>query len=502
LPSCNKRKAKASPYIFRPAREIMNTEYEVVIGLETHAELATVTKLFCGCSAKFGAEPNTQVCPICLGMPGVLPVMSKKAFEYALKAAVALHCEINGFTNFDRKSYYYPDLPKNYQISQNYNNLGANGYMNMEVAGTIKKVRIHNVHLEEEAGKLIHPEETGADYSLVDFNRAGVPLLEIVSYPDMRSVDEVESYMQTLRKILLYTEVSDCKMQEGSLRFEASISLRKKGDDKLGNRVEIKNLNSMKSVIKAIEYEAVRQRDVLCKGETVARETRLWDEVNERSQRMRSKEEAQDYRYFPEPDLMPVLIDDKWLSEVKDSIPELPLDRKQRFTEKFKLSDYDAGVLTEEKTLADFFDECVKMLDRPKAFCNWITNDLLREVKDRKLDIANLPIRPKHLAALVETIEKGAISSTIAKEVFSEMLQTGKEPQKIIEEKGMSQISDEGFISSVMDKIIASNPGVIEDYKKGKKNALAFLVGQIMKETKGKANPKMVNEMLVKKVGV
>ncbi|MDE1890253.1 MAG: Asp-tRNA(Asn)/Glu-tRNA(Gln) amidotransferase subunit GatB [Planctomycetota bacterium] len=477
-------------------------EYEVVIGLETHAELATITKLFCGCSTQFGAEPNTQVCPVCLGMPGVLPVMNKKAFEYALKAAVALNCEINRFTNFDRKSYYYPDLPKNYQISQNYYNLGINGCMNIDLNGNRKTIRIHNVHLEEEAGKLIHPEETGADYSLVDFNRAGVPLLEIVSYPDMRTVDEVDSYMQTLRKILLYTEVSDCKMQEGSLRFEASISLRKKGIDKLGNRVEIKNLNSMKSVIKAIEYEAIRQSALLDKGETIDRETRLWDEVNGKSARMRSKEESQDYRYFPEPDLLPVLIDEKWLSAIKNSIPELPLARKQRFVEAFKLSDYDASILTEEKVLADSFEECVKIMDRPKAFSNWITNDLLREVKDRKLDINSLQIKPKQLALLVEIIEKGTISSTIAKEVFSEMVQTGKDPQKIIEEKGLTQISDEGLIEAVIDKIIAGNPGVIEDYKKGKKNALAFLVGQVMKETKGKANPKMVNELLKGKVGI
>jgi aspartyl-tRNA(Asn)/glutamyl-tRNA(Gln) amidotransferase subunit B len=477
-------------------------EYEVIIGLETHAELATVTKLFCGCSTKFGAEPNTQVCPVCLGMPGVLPVMNKKAFEYAMKAAIALNCKIGEFTNFDRKSYYYPDLPKNYQISQNYNNLGVDGYMDISVNDTVKKIRIHNVHLEEEAGKLIHPEEIGADYSLVDFNRAGVPLLEIVSYPDMRNVDEVESYMQTLRKILLYTEISDCKMQEGSLRFEASISLRKKGSDKLGNRVEIKNLNSMKSVLKAIEYETARQRDVLDRGETVDRETRLWDEVNEKSVRMRSKEEAQDYRYFPEPDLLPVLIDQKWLHELKSTIPELPLTRKQRFVEAYKLSDYDASLLTEEKIFADFFEECVKILNRPKAFCNWIINDLLREVKDRKLDIYNLPIKAKQLAALVEIIEKGTISSTIAKEVFTEMVQTGEDPQVIIEEKKLAQISDEGLIESVIEKVIADHPNVIEDYKKGKKNALTFLVGQVMKETKGKANPKVVNEIIQKKVVV
>lgn len=475
-------------------------EYEVVIGLETHAELATITKLFCGCSTKFGVGPNTQVCPVCLGMPGVLPVMNKKAFEYALKAAIALNCKIDEFTNFDRKSYYYPDLPKNYQISQNYYNLGVNGYMDISVNGTINRIRIHNVHLEEEAGKLIHPEEIGADYSLVDFNRAGVPLLEIVSYPDMRSVNEVESYMQTLRKTLLYTEISDCKMQEGSLRFEASISLRKKGSDKLGNRVEIKNLNSMRSVLKAIEYEAKRQSEVLDRGETVDRETRLWDEVNGKSARMRSKEEAQDYRYFPEPDLLPVLINGKWLNEIRNTITELPLARKQRFMETFKLSDYDSSLLTEEKILADYFEDCVKTFNRPKAFCNWITNDLLREVKDKKLDIYNLKIKPNQLAALVEIIEKGTISSTIAKEVFSEMIQTGNDPQKIIEGKGLVQINDEGLIEAVIDKVIAGNPNVIDDYKKGKKNALAFLVGQVMKETKGKANPKIVNEMLVKKI--
>lgn len=306
--------------------------------------------------------------------------------------------------------------------------------------------------------------------------------------------------MQTLRKILLYTEVSDCKMQEGSLRFEASISLRKKGSEKLGNRVEIKNLNSMKSVLKAIEYETKRQADSLDRGETIDRETRLWDEVNEKSARMRSKEEAQDYRYFPEPDLLPVVIDAKWLDEVKVTIPELPLARKQRFMEVFKLSDYDTSLLIEEKILADFFEGCIKIVDRPKAFCNWITNDLLREVNDRKLDIHHLPIRPKQLAALVEIIEKGTISSTIAKEVFSEMIQTGKDPQAIIEEKKLAQISDEGFIEAVIVKVISGNPAVIEDYKKGKKNALTFLVGQVMKETKGKANPKMVNELVQKKI--
>lgn len=474
--------------------------YEVVIGLETHAELSTVTKLFCGCNTKFGAEPNTQICPICLGMPGVLPVVNKKAFEYALKAALALNCTINRYTNFDRKSYYYPDLPKNYQVSQNYYNLGVDGFIIIEVNNAIQKIRIHNVHLEEEAGKLIHPAEAGADYSLIDFNRAGIPLLEIVSYPDMRNIAEVESYMQTLRKIIFYTGISDCKMQEGSLRFEASISLRKTGEKKLGNRVEIKNLNSMKSVLKAIEYEISRQSELLNRGEMIERETRLWDEIRGRSVRMRSKEEAQDYRYFPEPDLLPFVIDEKWMCSIKDTIPELPLERKQRFVASFQLSNYDADLLTEDKILSDFFEECVKVVNLPKAFCNWIINDLLREVKEKRLDIASLKMKPEQLASLVGMIDDGTISNTIAKEVFSEMIDTGKEPKTIIVEKKLAQISDEWQIIEIVDKVIVSHPNAIEDYKKGKKNAIAFIIGQVMKESKGMANPKIVNEILKSKL--
>jgi len=474
--------------------------YEIVIGLETHVELSTITKLFCGCSTEFGVDPNTQICPICLGMPGVLPVFNKKAFELAIKAALALNCSINNHTSFDRKSYYYPDLPKNYQISQNYSNLGINGYMNIDVNNKMRKIRIHNVHLEEEAGKLIHSEEAGADYSLVDFNRAGVPLLEIVTYPDMRGIAEVDNYMHGLRKLLMYTGVSDCKMQEGSLRFEASISLRKKGEEKLGNRVEMKNLNSMKSVSKALEYEIERQKAVLNNGEKVERETRLWDEVNERTVRMRSKEEAQDYRYFPEPDLLPFLIDENWLLAIRDKIPELPLDRKQRFIEDYQLSDYNASLLVEDKMLADFFEDCVRELNRPKALCNWIINDLLREIKDRKIELNDLRVKPKHLVSLLEMLEKGTLSNTIAKGVFSEIIQTGEEPQKIVEEKKLVQISDEEKIEEILEKVIASNSNAVEDYKKGKKNAITFLMGQVMKETKGKANPKMVNGLLRKKL--
>ncbi|MBI4007315.1 MAG: Asp-tRNA(Asn)/Glu-tRNA(Gln) amidotransferase subunit GatB [Planctomycetes bacterium] len=474
-------------------------EYEIVIGLETHAELSTETKLFCGCSTKFGAEPNTQVCPICLGMPGVLPVMNKKAFEYALKAALALNCEIKQFTNFDRKGYYYPDLPKNYQISQNYLNLGTNGYIDLRInppQADKKRVSIHNVHLEEEAGKLIHPETTGADFSLVDFNRAGVPLLEIVSNPDMRSLDEVESYMETLRNVLLYIEVSDCKMQEGSLRFEASVSLRKKGEERLGHRVEIKNLNSMKAVLKVLDFEIKRQTELLNSGSVVERETRLWDDVLERSERMRSKEEAHDYRYFPEPDLVPVLIDAAWIAEIKRTIPELPVARYERFVEEYCLSNYDARVLTDEKAVADYFEQCVKIYNSPKTISNWITNDVLRERKEKGFDIYSFVVTPARLVELVKMVDEGKVNLLTAREIFAEMIETGQTANRIVEEKGLIQISDERVIEEVVKRVVESNPNTVADYRRGKKNAFGFLIGQIMRETKGKANPRVVSEIL------
>ncbi|HHT9117877.1 MAG TPA: Asp-tRNA(Asn)/Glu-tRNA(Gln) amidotransferase subunit GatB [Candidatus Hypogeohydataceae bacterium YC38] len=471
-------------------------KYEIVIGLETHAELSTASKLWCGCPTPFGAPPNTQVCPVCLGLPGVLPVMNKRAFEMALKVALALHCNINRFTTFDRKNYYYPDLPKNYQISQNYLNLGVEGYIDIRVEGQKKRIRIHNVHLEEEAGKLIHPEEPGADYSLVDFNRAGVPLLEIVSYPDMRSLKEVESYMMGLRDILLYTEVSDCKMQEGSLRFEASISLRPRGQEALGNRVEMKNLNSMKAVLKALGYETVRQKEVLDRGEEVTRETRLWDEVPERTERMRTKEEAQDYRYFPEPDLVPVIIEERWLEELKVALPELPLSRRERFVKEYALSDYDAGVLTDDKAVADYFERCVALRTWPKVLSNWVTNDVLRELKERRLEIRQFAVAPEMLVELVEMVDKGVINVPIAREVFVEMVNTGKGASEIVEARGLLQISDKEELERIVAKVLEENPSAVSDYHKGKKSAFSFLIGQIMRKTKGKANPKIINELL------
>ncbi|MGR3218520.1 MAG: Asp-tRNA(Asn)/Glu-tRNA(Gln) amidotransferase subunit GatB [Candidatus Anammoxibacter sp.] len=476
-------------------------EYDVVIGLETHVELATDTKLFCGCSTQFGSDPNTQTCPVCLALPGSLPVMNKKAFELALKAALALNCKVDTLTNFDRKGYYYPDLPKNYQISQNYSNLGIDGFIDLIIEGKDKTVNLHNVHLEEDAGKLVHPENSGVDYSFVDFNRAGIPLLEIVSYPDITCVDEAETYMQTLRTILLYINVSDCKMQEGSLRFEASISLKEKGSDKLGTRVEIKNLNSIRAVTRSLQYEIERQTKLLIQGVVIDMETRLWDESNQKTERMRSKEEAQDYRYFPDPDLAPIVIDDEWISGIKSQIPELPKKRLKRFIDEFKLPFYDANILIQEKAIADYFETCVDIHSSPKTISNWISNDILRELNERKTGIEGFPVKPKMLIELIELVDNGSINNATAKTIFSEMVLTGENPEVIVEKKGLSQINDESELDLIVSDIIKENGKVVADYKSGKKNALGFLVGKVMQKTKGKANPKVINRMLEDKMG-
>ncbi|MGR3317445.1 MAG: Asp-tRNA(Asn)/Glu-tRNA(Gln) amidotransferase subunit GatB [Candidatus Anammoxibacter sp.] len=475
-------------------------EYDVVIGLETHAELATDTKLFCGCSTQFGSDPNTQTCPVCLALPGSLPVMNKKAFDLALKAALALNCKVDTFTNFDRKGYYYPDLPKNYQISQNYRNLGTDGDIDLIIDGKDKTVNLHNVHLEEDAGKLVHPENSGVDYSFVDFNRAGIPLLEIVSYPDITCVDEAEMYMQTLRTILLYIKVSDCKMQEGSLRFEASISLKEKGSDKLGTRVEIKNLNSVRAVTRSLQYEIERQTKLLTQGVVIDMETRLWDESNQKTERMRSKEEAQDYRYFPEPDLAPIIIDDEWINGIKSQIPELPKKRLKRFIDKCNLPFYDANILIQEKAIADYFEACVDIHSSPKTISNWINNDVLRELNERKIGIEDFPVKPEMLIELIKLVDNGSINNVTAKTIFSEMVLTGENPNVIVEKKGLGQISDETELESIVSNIIKENDKVVADYKGGKKNALGFLVGKIMQKTKGKANPKVINKMLEDKI--
>jgi len=471
-------------------------EFDVVIGLETHVELHTDTKLFCGCSSKFGSEPNTQTCPVCLALPGALPVMNRIAFNYALKAALALNCKINNLTHFDRKGYYYPDLPKNFQISQNYNNLGTDGFIDLIMEGKNKRVTLHNVHLEEDAGKLVHPEESNADYSFVDFNRAGIPLLEIVSNPDIQSVGEAEAYMQTLRSILHYINISDCKMQEGSLRFEASISLKETGVTELGNRVEIKNLNSVRSVIKSIEYEINRQSNVLSQGGVIYRETRLWDDKNQKSERMRSKEESQDYRYFPEPDLVPVIIEKSLIDDELATIPELPISRLKRFMESDKLPFYDANILIQDLFIADYFDECTKDYHKPKAISNWIINEVLRYLNENKINIVGFDITPKMLIELVKLVEDGVISKAAAKSVFVEMVQRGTNANVIVEEKGLVQISNTDELELIVADIIKENEKVVTDFKNGKNNAIGFLVGKIMQKTKGKANPKVVNEML------
>ena len=474
-------------------------EYNIVIGLETHVELNTDTKLFCGCSTLFGSEPNTQTCPICLGLPGVLPVINRKAFEHTLKTALALNCEINDFVNFDRKNYYYPDLPKNYQISQNHFNVGNNGSVDIIVKGEKKRIGIHNVHLEEDAGKLVHPEASDAGHSLIDFNRAGVPLVEIVTNPDMRSIDDVQGYMHTLRNILQYINVSDCKMQEGSLRFEASISLCRKGAEVFGNRVEIKNLNSMKAVMKVLAYEISRQKELLDKGAQIVMETRLWDEVDGVSRRMRSKEEAHDYRYFPEPDLVPILVEKKSIDRIRETIPELPAIRRQRFTSEYLISDYEAGILTESKPLADYFEECVKLtIVSPKELSNWIINDVLRVLNEKKSHIQDFNISPKMLVDLIEM--KSEIGGSIAKEVFSEMSNTGKDASSIVREKNLTPLSNTEELNFIISKILEDNPKAIEDYGKGKKSALSFLVGQTMKTTKGKANPKILIDIFKEKL--
>lgn len=481
----------------------MKAKYETIIGFEVHTELATETKVFCGCSTRFGQGPNTQTCPVCLGLPGALPVLNRQALEYSLMAALALNCEINGHTYFERKNYYYPDLPKNYQISQLRNNLGEGGWLDIEVNGEPKRIGMNNVHLEEDAGKNVHPESAGLgeDYSLVDLNRAGTPLLEIVSEPDIRTVDEAAAYMQTLKNLLEYTGVSDCNMHEGRLRFEVNISHRLMGERELPNfRSEIKNLGSIKTALKVIEYEIKRQCRALDKGEKLIHDTRLWDEVRGRTEAMRSKEQAHDYRYFPEPDLVDVEIDEAWQESVRARLPEMAGEKRKRFVEEYGIPDYDAGVLTASRKMANYYEEAVKAHKNPKALSNWLMTELLREWNDRGLEPEDSPIQPGQLAGLVALIDDGTISGKIAKKVFAEMLESGKDPKIIVEEKGLVQVKDTGQVEGWVDEVIAANPGPAEDFRSGKDKAIGFLVGQVMKQSRGKANPQMVNEIITQKL--
>jgi len=468
-------------------------DYEVVIGLEVHAELSTKTKIFCSCPTEFGGEPNTHCCPICMAMPGTLPVLNEKVLEYAVKAGLATNCEISRDSKNDRKNYFYPDLPKAYQISQYDKPLCEHGNVEIETQDGIKTIGITRIHIEEDAGKLNH-DDYGRG-SLVDLNRAGVPLIEIVSEPDMRSAKEAESYLRKIKSVLEYIEVSDCKMQEGSLRADVNVSIRKKGDTEFGTRTEMKNMNSFRSIVRAIEYEVERQIEVVENGGKIEQETLRWDDVSGKTFSMRDKEDAQDYRYFPDPDLVAIKLPEEYIQNIKDNLPELPESRRIRYVEEYKLTEREANILTASKYLSDLFENATKISNNPKAVCNWITSDISRILNEKEMEAENIPFTAEQLAELISLIEKGTISSAIAKKVVVELFENPKAPSKIIEEKGWIQISDEGAIKEIVLKILEENPQSVADYKAGKDRALGFLVGQAMKQTKGKANPQMLNEM-------
>ena len=477
-------------------------KYEAVIGLEVHTELRTATKIFCSCRTSFGAEPNTNVCPVCLGLPGVLPVLNKKVLEFAVRTGLALNCEISRYSKFDRKNYYYPDLPKNFQTSQYDLPICEHGHLDVEVDGKKTTIRITRAHMEEDAGKLVHhgTSITDSDYSLVDYNRTGTPLLEIVSEPDMRSAKEAVAYMEKLRAILQYCGVSDCKMEEGSLRCDANVSVRPVGQKELGTKTEIKNINSFRGVERAIEYEAMRQAELLEEGGTVVQETRTWDEKEGVTKSMRKKEEANDYRYFPEPDLVPFTVSEEYIEEIRKTLPELPDARKERYMESYGLTSYDADYLTNDKARADYFEAMVAAGADPKEAVNWLMGDFAKKLSQSGLEMAAAPVTAAALADLLGLIGKGTISGKIAKQVFSDMWETGKDAETIVKEKGLVQISDTGALEELADRIIAANPQSVADFKAGKKKAVGFLMGQIMKETKGKANPQVVNGILTKKL--
>ncbi|RLB08835.1 MAG: Asp-tRNA(Asn)/Glu-tRNA(Gln) amidotransferase GatCAB subunit B [Deltaproteobacteria bacterium] len=473
-------------------------DYEVVIGLEVHAQLLTKSKIFCSCSTTFGAAPNTHTCPVCLGMPGVLPVLNKKVVEFALRLALATNCQIASYSQFARKNYFYPDLPKGYQISQYELPIAEHGWINIEVNGQAKKIGITRIHMEEDAGKLVHDELKPVSY--VDFNRTGVPLLEIVSEPDIRSSDEAVAYLKKLRDIVRYLEICDGNMEEGSFRCDANISLRPVGQKEFGTRTELKNMNSFRHVQRALDYEIKRQKSLLMEGKEIIQETRLWDESSGKTLGMRGKEEAHDYRYFPDPDLVPLRIDSDWIEEVRQTLPELPDEKRARFLSEYGLPEYDAEVLTASKDLADYFEACVKKYSQPKKISNWIMAELMRELNRENRDIKDCPVSPENLATLLSMIDDGTISGKIAKTVFAEMYKTGKNPKKIVEEKGLVQVTDKGEIAKVIDEVLSENPKQVEEYKGGKTKLLGFFVGQVMKKTQGKANPKLVNEILREKL--
>ena len=472
----------------------MSRQYETVIGLEVHVELATKTKIFCGCSTAFGGAPNTHTCPVCTGMPGSLPVLNKQVVEYAMAVGLATNCQIHQFCKFDRKNYFYPDNPQNYQISQLYLPICHDGGIEIETSAGKKVIGIHEIHMEEDAGKLIHDE--WEDCTLVDYNRSGVPLIEIVSEPDMRSAEEVIAYLDKLRLIVQYLGASDCKLQEGSMRADVNLSVREVGAKEFGTRTEMKNLNSFKAIGRAIEGERARQIELLEEGKKVIQETRRWDDNKEYSYPMRSKEDAHDYRYFPDPDLVPVIISDEWLQEVRDRQPELRTEKLERYKKEFDIPAYDADILTGSKRLADLFEETTALCGKPKKVSNWLMVETMRLLKEKEMEPEDLSFTPQHLASLIELLDAGTINQTVAKEVFEKIYSEDVDPQVYVEEHGLKMVNDDNLLRTVVEGVIAANPQSVADYKGGKEKALGFLVGQTMKQMKGKANPGAVNKML------
>lgn len=472
----------------------MAKQYETVIGLEVHVELATKTKIFCGCSTEFGGAPNTHTCPVCTGMPGSLPVLNKQVVEYAMAIGLAANCEITRICKFDRKNYFYPDNPQNYQISQLYLPIARNGYIEIESSTGRKKVRIHEMHMEEDAGKLVHDEWD--DTSLVDYNRSGVPLVEIVSEPDMRSAEDVISYLEKLRMMIQYLGASDCKLQEGSMRADVNLSVREAGSEELGTRTEMKNLNSFKAIARAIEAERERQIELLEAGKPVIQETRRWDDNKEHSYAMRSKEDAKDYRYFPEPDLVPIVISDVWIADIKARQPELRSEKLERYKKEFDIPQYDAEIITESKKMADIFEAAASVCGKPKKVSNWLMVETLRLLKENSMEPEDIRFSPENLAKLVNLTEAGTINSSVAKEVFEKIFAENIDPETYVEKNGLKTVNDEGALKTVIDKVVKDNPKSVEDYKGGKEKAIGYLVGQSMKAMKGKADPGLVNKML------
>ena len=472
----------------------MSKQYETVIGLEVHVELATKTKIFCACSTAFGGAPNTHTCPVCTGMPGSLPVLNKQVVEYALAVGLATNCQIHQYCKFDRKNYFYPDNPQNYQISQLYLPICHDGGVEIETAGGKKIIGIHEIHMEEDAGKLVHDE--WEDCSLVDYNRSGVPLIEIVSEPDMRSAEEVIAYLEKLRQIIQYLGASDCKLQEGSMRADVNLSVREVGAEKFGTRTEMKNLNSFKAIAHAIEGERERQIELIEAGRKVIQETRRWDDNKESSFTMRSKEDAQDYRYFPDPDLTPVVISDEWIAEVKARQPELRSEKLERYKKEFDIPDYDAQIITNSKHMADLFEAATAICKKPKKVSNWLMGETLRLLKENNMDPEDLSFAPENLAKLVDLADAGTVNSSVAKEVFEQIFKENVDPEVYIEEHGLKTVNDEGALRETAAKVIADNPQAVADFKGGKEKAIGALLGQTMRAMKGKANPGMVNQVL------